>query len=95
MVLEETMSYITILAFTIIFTAFAFTIKEVIWSYILKMIAGLFWMVLSISNFYFFGADGFLMIMSIPYVIIGLLFFILIIHDTLKTKHDKPFIFND
>ena len=95
MVLSETISYVTLLALTIIFTAFALTIQETIWRFLLKMVAGLFWFVMAVSTFFFFGSDGFLMVMSIPYAILGLMFYILIIHDSLKAKRDKPFIFED
>ena len=95
MVLSETISYVTLFAMTIVFTAFALAIQENVWRILLKMIAGLFWIVMAIASFYFFGADGFLMIMSLPYAIIGLVFWILIIHDVLKTRHDKPFLFED
>jgi hypothetical protein len=95
MVLSETLNYVTLLAMTIIFTAFALAIPDKIWSLLLKVIAGLFWFVMAVSSFFFFGSESFLMIMSLPYAIIGLIFWILIIHDSLKTKHDRPFMFED
>ena len=95
MVLSDTISYITLFAMTIVFTAFALAIQESVWRILLKLIAGLFWMVMAVSSFFFFGSEGFLMVLSLPYAIIGLLFWVLIIHDTLQTKHDKPFIFED
>jgi hypothetical protein len=95
MVLSETISYITLFAMTIVFTAFALAIQENVWRILLKMVAGLFWMVMAVSSFFFFGSESFLMIMSLPYAIIGLIFWVLIIYDSLKTKRDKPFIFED
>jgi hypothetical protein len=95
MVLSDTISYITLFAMTIVFTAFALAIQEMIWRILLKVVAGLFWMVMAISTFFFFGSSSFLMIMSLPYAMIGLIFWVLIIHDALKTKHDKPFMFED
>jgi hypothetical protein len=95
MVLSETISYITLFAMTIVFTAFALAIQEKVWAILLKVVAGLFWFVMAISSFWFFGSESFLMIMSLPYAIIGLIFWILIIHDSLKTKHDRPFLFDD
>jgi hypothetical protein len=95
MVLSDTISYITLFALTIVFTAFALVIQEKVWAILLKVVAGLFWFVMAASSFFFFGSESFLLIMSLPYAIIGLIFYILIIHDTLKTKHDKPFLFED
>jgi hypothetical protein len=95
MVLSETISYITLFAMTIVFTAFALAIQENIWRILLTMVAGLFWMVMAVASFFFFGSESFLMIMSLPYAIIGLIFWILIIYDSLKTKRDKKFIFED
>jgi uncharacterized membrane protein len=93
--LSDTISYITLFALTIVFTAFALAIQENVWRILLKMIAGLFWMVMAISSIFFFGSSSFLMVMSLPYAMIGMIFWILIIYDVLKTKHDQPFIFED
>ena len=93
--LSDTISYITLFALTIVFTAFALAIQETVWRILLKMIAGLFWMVMAISSIFFFGSSSFLMVMSLPYAMIGMIFWILIVYDVLKTKHDQPFIFED
>lgn len=61
----------------------------------LKLIAALFWFVLSIANVYFMGANGFLFILSLPYAIFGMLFIFAIIKDFLQVKKDMTWKFDD
>ena len=95
MVLSETIAYVSLLALTILFTAFALVICDKLWTIILKLTAGIFWMVMAISQFYFFGSDGFLMILSLPYAIFGMIMFFAILNDYLGDKKDRIWNFND
>lgn len=95
MVLSETVIYISVFALTIVFTAFALVLQENFWRIMMRIIAGMFWMVLGVSVFIFMGPASEFVILSLPFVIFGLLFIISIIYDSLKTKHDRPFIFDD
>ena len=94
MVLSETIAYVTLLGLTIVFTAFALVIRDKIWIVTLKLVAGLFWMVMAISQFYFFGSDGFLMILSLPYTIFGVILFYTILNDYLGDKKDRIWNFD-
>ena len=95
MVLSETIGYVTILALTIIFSAFALVIQDKLWRVALKFIAGFFWIVLSISLFFFMGSDGFLMIMSLPFAIFGMIFWFAILYDFLNTRKKRIWKFPD
>jgi hypothetical protein len=72
MVLSDTISYITLFALTVVFTAFALVIQDNLWKVALKFIAGLFWVVMAVGQFFFFGSGSFLMILSLPFAIFGL-----------------------
>lgn len=93
--LSETISYLSLLGLTIVFTSFALVIQDKLWRVMLKMIAGLFWMVMAVANFNFFGSGGFLMIMSLPYVVFGLVFWYMILHDFLAEKKERIWQFDD
>jgi hypothetical protein len=95
MVVSETVVYVSVFALTIVFTAFALVLQETFWRFMMRIIAGTFWMVLGVSMFIFLGPGSSFVILSLPFVIFGLLFVISIVYDTLKTKHDRPFIFDD
>jgi len=95
MVVSETIGYVTIFALTIVFTAFSFVIQDNIWRILLKAIAGLFWMIFGIVLFVSVGTSGFLSVMSLPFVIIGLIFWIILIYDFFAEKKEKPFRFED
>lgn len=95
MVLSETIGYVTILALTIIFSAFALVIQDKLWRVALKFIAGFFWIVLSVSLFFFMGSDGFLVIMSLPFAIFGLIFWLNILTDFLNTRRERIWKFED
>jgi len=89
MVLSETISYVTVFGLTVVFTAFALAIHDNLWRVALKFISGLFWMILAITQFYFFGSSGFLMILSLPYAIFGMIFWFAIIHDFVSEKKER------
>lgn len=93
MVLSETVVYMAMFALTIIFTAFAIVIKEEVWNILLKFIAGFFWIVLAVSNFYFMGSNGFFIVMSLPFAIFGLIFWALIYYEILENKKNKMWTF--
>ena len=95
MVLSETIAYVTLFGMTIVFTCFALVISDKLWRVALKFIAGLFWIVMAIGNFFFMGSSGFLMVMSLPYVIFGLLFWVAIFNDFLGDKRDRIWKFKD
>ena len=95
MVLSETIAYVTLLGLTIVFTAFALVICDKLWTVVLKLTAGIFWLVMAISQFYFFGGSAFLMILALPYAIFGLILFFAILNDYLGDKKDRIWNFND
>ena len=86
MVLSETVAYITIFSLTVVFTAFALVIQEGIWRIALKFIAGLFWLILAVEQFFFMGAGSPLIIMGLAYAVFGMVFFFAIINDSLSAK---------
>jgi hypothetical protein len=95
MVLSETISFITIFSLTIVFSVFAIVIKDEIWRVALKMMAALFWMVMAVLQFTYFGVNSALNILSLPYAIFGLLFVFAILHDFLSEKKDRIWKFPD
>jgi hypothetical protein len=95
MVLSDTISYIVLFALTVVFTAFALVMPDKIWRSILKFIAGMFWLVMAVSQFFYFGTDGFLMILSVPYAIFGLIFWAMILNDFLGDKKDRIWNFKE
>jgi hypothetical protein len=95
MVLSETISYITLFSLTIVFSAFALVITDKLWRVALKFIAGMFWMILAVAQFFYMGSEGFLMILSLPYAIFGMLFWFAILHDFLSEKKERIWQFED
>ena len=95
MVLSDTISYITLFALTVVFTAFALTIQDTLWKVALKFIAGLFWIIMAIGQFFFFGSGGFLMILSMPFAVFGMIFWIAIFNDFLGDKKDRIWKFEE
>lgn len=95
MVLSDTISYITLFALTVVFTGFALAVQDNLWKVALKFIAGLFWVIMAIAQFFFFGSSGFLMVLSLPYVIFGMVFWIAIFHDFLSEKKERIWKFED
>jgi hypothetical protein len=93
--LATTLSYATVLCLSIIFTAFAIGVKDSFWSTALKIIAGLFWFVMAVGQFIFFGADGAFMILSLPYAIFGLLFYVAIMRDSLSERKHRQWDFEE
>lgn len=85
----------TLLVLTIIFTFAAFTLKEGFWSTAVKVAAGMFWFVLAIGQFIFFGADNAFMILCLPFSVFGLLFFVSIIRDSISEKKRRMWDFED
>jgi hypothetical protein len=90
MVLSDTISYITLFALTVVFTAFALVIQDNLWKVALKFIAGLFWVVMAVGQFFFFGSGSFLMILSLP-----MIFWIAIFNDFLGDKKDRIWKFEE
>lgn len=93
--LAPILEYATLLTLSIIFTAFALSVKDAFWSAALKLTAALFWFVMAIGQFIFFGPASSLMVLSFPYGIFGLLFFISILRDSLSEKKHKMWDFED
>ena len=60
----------------------------------LKFIAGLFWMILSVT-LVVLGGTGTMMALSIGFVVIGLLFWVMIYRDFLGDKKERIFGFDD
>ena len=88
MVVSDTVSFIVLLGVTIVFTSFSFA-KDGAWGILLKFVSGLFWMIFGISVFYFMGPTSFLMILSLPFVIIGFLFIGMMFKDILTVRTNK------
>jgi len=89
------LEYATMLMMAIIFTAFALSIKEGFWATALKVTAAMFWFVMAIGQFIFFGVDSSFLVLSLPYTIFGLLFFISILRDSLSEKKHRAWDFED
>lgn len=95
MVLSETIAYVTIFALTVVFSVFAIVIKDELWRVALKIIAAMFWFVMAVGQFMFFGVEGSLYILGLPYAIFGLLFIFALVHDFLTEKKDRVWKFPD
>jgi hypothetical protein len=93
--ISDTISYALLVCFTIIFTAFALGIEDKMWRVFLKFMAGLFWIILAIAQFYFVGSTGFLLVLSLPFTIFGLIFWFMILNDFLGDKHDRIWNFKE
>ena len=89
------LEYATLLMLAAIFTAFAISVKDSFWSTSLKLAAGLFWFVLAIGQFIFFGGAGEFVVLALPYGILGFLFFVAIIRDSLSAKKHRQWEFED
>ena len=89
------LEYATLLMLAIIFTAFAISVKDSFWSTAFKLAAGLFWFVMAVGQFIFFGVDGTFLVLSLPYVVFGLLFFVAIVRDSLSEKKHRQWDFED
>ena len=93
--LSDTIAYVTILALTIILTAFALVMKEDnFWRTMLKLLAAIFWWVMAITTFTFFSSDM-MLVLSLPFAIFGFLFIIALVKDVLDEKHERIFGFKD
>jgi hypothetical protein len=95
MVLSETIIYATLFALTVVFTAFALVIRDKLWRVALKFIAGLFWIIMAITQFFFVGSSSMFLILSLPYAIFGLIFWIAILNDFLGDKKNRIWNFDD
>lgn len=95
MVLSETVAYFSLFSLTIIFSVFAFVMKDDFWRVVLKAVAGMFWIFMAVTNIYYMGSDGMLMVISLPYAIFGLLFIVAIYKDFLNEKKDRVWKFPD
>lgn len=89
------LQYGTLLVFAIVFTFAGMSVKEGFWGTATKLIAGLFWFVLAIGQFIFFGVDGSFLVLSLPYAMFGLLFFVSIIRDSISEKKNRQWNFED
>ncbi|MFA5365381.1 MAG: hypothetical protein WC325_09410 [Candidatus Bathyarchaeia archaeon] len=93
--LSDTTNYLVLLVLTLVFTVLALINTDKLWRVALKFIAGMFWMILAIAQFFYMGSDGFLMILSLPYAIFGMLFWFAILHDFLSEKKERIWQFED
>jgi uncharacterized membrane protein len=95
MVLSETIQYVTILAVTIIFTAFALGIQDKIYKTFLKVLAGLCWFVMALIQFYFMGTEALLALpLMFMYLGIGMVFSFSMLADYLTTKKERMWKFD-
>lgn len=95
MVVEETIAYASVLLLTVVFTVMALVVKDKLWRVALKFIAGLFWIIMSIGQFVFFGAASDVIVLSLPYAIFGMVFWIAIYNDFLSEKKNRVWDFDD
>ena len=95
MVVSETIAYASLFSLTIFFSAFALGTTDKLWRVALKFIAGLFWMIMAVAQFFFFGSEAFLMVISLPYAIFGMLFWFAIMNDFLGEKKKRIWDFDD
>ena len=93
--LSETIAYMTIFALTIIFSCFAFVMKDSFWRVMLKVMAALFWFIMAVCGFTFFGSSGTMFVLSLPYAVFGMLFIFAILKDFLDEKKERIWKFED
>lgn len=97
MVLSETIAYVTIFAVTLVFSGLALALgnNEKL-RIVVKVIAGLAWFVMSLTQFYFFGASHTL---AIPFMFmflgIGSVFCYSIVQDFKTEKNDRIWKFDE
>jgi hypothetical protein len=96
MVLSETIQYITVLAVTIFFSAFAFVIEKEMLQVVLKVIAGVCWFSMAVTQFYFFGGSQLFAVPStIMFFGIGIVYIFSIVYDFKQENKDKIWNFGD
>ena len=97
MVLTETVAYTSMLAITIIFSCIALALgnKEKI-RIVIKVIAGMSWFVLSLTQIYFFGASFLLAVpLMAMFMGIGMVFSFSIVQDFKTEKNRRIFSFDE
>jgi uncharacterized membrane protein len=97
MVLSDTIAYVTILAVTIVFSSFALALgsNEKL-RIVNKVIAGLTWFVLALTQFYFFGGSHPLCVpMMFLFMGIGSVFCYSIVQDFKTEKNDRIWKFDE
>ena len=95
MVLTETIQYITVFAVTIVFSAFALAITNRL-AVVLKVIAGLSWFTLSLTQFFYFGGSQVIAApLSLMFMGIGLFFCFSIVTDFRTAKEKRIWRFDE
>lgn len=94
MVLSDTILYITLYATTIVFSAFSLADTE--YRLMMKVIAGLFWFVDSLTVFYFFGGSGVLVVpLAMLFAGLGLVYSFSIVSDFKQKERDRIYSWMD
>lgn len=88
MVLEDSLAYITILVISVVFSSFSLADTE--YRLVLKIIASLSWMIMALTQFYFFGGSYMLAApLAFFYVALALFFTFTIVTDFRQKKRDE------
>ena len=96
MVLSETVTYITLLVVALAFSILALAIKDQGYRIILKIIAGLSWLVMSVTSIFFLGGSALLAVpMMLMFLGIGLVFFFTMVRDFYQEKKSRIWQFED
>ncbi len=94
MVLEETFLFTAILVSTLVFSIVALINTE--YRLLLKVVAGLCWFVMSLTQFYFFGVDN---VLAVPVMFLflgfGMVYSFSIVSDFRQKKRDEVYGFMD
>jgi hypothetical protein len=88
MVLSETIQYVTILGVTVFFSAFSFADTE--HRLVIKIVSGLCWFVMALTQFYYFGVTQ---VFAVPFMFLflglGTIFCFSIVTDFRQKKRDE------
>ncbi len=94
MAISETIQYVTILAITIVFSAFSLTIES--HKFILKIIAGLCWFIMALTQFMFMGGSAVLAVpFAVLYLGLGFVFTASIVSDFMTEKKSRIWSFGE
>lgn len=97
MVLSETVQFVVIFAVTTFFSAFALAVDNKDYIRItLKVIAGLCWFLLAVTQIYYFGGTQ---LLAVPFMMlctgIGLVYCFSIVNDFRTEKHNRIWSFSE
>lgn len=95
--LSETIQFIVIFAVTVVFSAFALVLEDKNYTrLVLKVIAGVFWFIMAVTQIYFFGGTQLLAVpLMLMFAAVGLFYCFSIVNDFKTQKHERIWDFDE